>query len=369
MSDPRLEKLADLLVQYSTSIQPGEKVYVRSTTAATPLIEAVYRKILQAGGQPYLWIELPNQPYLLYKYGTEAQIRNFPEPYHRLADTYDAYIRIFAEANTKALTGIDPQRIVWAQQGMSAYSKRMIERMADKSIRAVGTLFPTQAYAQDAEMSLDEYEDFVFQACMPDLDDPIGYWKAFAERQDGIIRWLAGKRKIHVTGPETDLTLDVGGRKFINCAGKVNVPDGEIFTGPVEDSAEGCVYFSYPAIISGHEVSGIRLWFEKGKVVKATAEKNAEFLHKIIATDEGSHRIGEFAIGTNHRINRFSGQILFDEKIGGSFHMALGFGYPETGSTNTSSIHWDLICDLRNGGKITVDAQIMYENGDFVIAG
>jgi len=367
MIDPRIEKLADLLVEYSTAVQPGDKVYVRSTTAATPLIEAVYRKILQAGGHPYLWIELPDQPYLFYKYASEEQIRHFPEPYLNLADTYDAYIRIFAESNTKALTNTDPQRVVWYNQGMSTYSKRLVQRMSDRSIRAVGTLYPTQGYAQDAEMSLDEYEDFVYGACMPDAEDPVGYWRAFSKRQERLIDWLNGKQRIRVTGSETDVTVDVSGRKFINCDAHVNVPDGEIYTGPVEDSAEGCVYFSYPAVISGREVSGIRLWFEKGQVVKASAEKNEEYLLKVIDTDEGSRRIGEFAIGTNERINRFSGQILFDEKIGGSFHLALGFGFPETGSKNESSNHWDLICDLRNGGKITVDDQLMYENGEFVI--
>jgi len=369
MIDPRIEKLAGLLVEYSTAVQPGDKVYVRSTTAATPLIEAVYRKIFQAGGHPYLWIELPQQPFLLYKYGSEEQIRHFPEPYQKLAETYDAYIRIFAEENTKALTHIEPQKVVWFNQGMSRYSKRLVQRMSDHSIRAVGTLYPTTGYAQDAEMSLVEYEDFVYCACMPDPEDPVGFWRAFSERQQRIVQWLDGKRRIQVTGPETDLTVDIGGRKFINCDAHVNVPDGEIYTGPVEDSAEGCVYFSYPAVISGREVSGIRLWFEKGRVVKASAEKNEDFLLKLINTDEGSHRIGEFAIGTNDRINRFTGQILLDEKIGGSFHLALGFGYPETGSKNESSIHWDLICDLRNGGKITADDQLLYENGRFVIEG
>jgi aminopeptidase len=252
---------------------------------------------------------------------------------------------------------------------MHAYSKRLVQRMADRSIRAVGTLFPTQGYAQDAEMSLEEYEDFVYRACLPDEQDPIGYWKSLSERQQRIIQWLDGKRRIEVTGPDTNLSVEILGRKFVNCDAHVNVPDGEIYTGPIEDSANGYVTFSYPAIISGREVSGIRLWFEHGRVVKAAAEKNEDYLLKMIHTDEGSRRIGEFAIGTNTRINRFTGQILFDEKIGGSFHLALGFGFPETGSTNESSIHWDLICDLRKNGKIAVDGHLIYENGDFVIEG
>jgi aminopeptidase len=229
------------------------------------------------------------------------------------------------------------------------------------------TLFPTHAHAQDAEMSLSDYEDFVFNACMPDMNDPVTYWKGIFTRQEKVVEWLKGKKEVHVTAPETDLRLNIGGRKFINCACKENVPDGEIFTGPVEDSVEGQVYFSYPSIYAGRQVDGIRLWFEKGKVVKATAEKNEDFLLKTIDTDEFSRYVGEFAIGTNEGINRFTGEILFDEKIGGSFHMALGEGYPESGSKNVSGLHWDMICDLRKGGQITVDGQLLYKDGKFVI--
>jgi aminopeptidase len=221
--------------------------------------------------------------------------------------------------------------------------------------------------AQEAEMSLSEYEDFVYRACMPDMDDPVGYWKKISAEQQRIVDWLKGKEKVHVIARETDLYLSIAGRKFINCDGIFNMPDGEVFTGPVEDSANGHVYFSYPAIEAGREVTGIRLWFEKGKVVKATAEKNEEFLLKTLDTDEGSRYLGEFAIGTSEGIQKFTHEILFDEKIGGSFHMALGAGYPETGSKNKSAIHWDMVCDLRQGGEIWVDGQLLYRNGKFVI--
>lgn len=202
---------------------------------------------------------------------------------------------------------------------------------------------------------------------MPDMNDPVGYWRGFSARQGQIIDWLKDKQEIHVVGKETDLKLNVAGRKFINCDCRYNVPDGEIFTGPVEDSAEGYVSFSYPAIEGGREVSGVRLWFEKGRVVKATAEKNEDYLLKMLDTDEGSRYLGEFAIGTNTGITRFTREILYDEKIGGSFHMALGSGYPETGSQNKSSIHWDMLCDLREGGSIYADDKLMYQNGQFVI--
>ena len=229
------------------------------------------------------------------------------------------------------------------------------------------TIFPTDAYAQDAEMSLSEYEDFVYAACLPEPDDPVGYWRRFSAWQQKIVDWLKGKKQVHVIGPQTDLRLSVADRIFINSDGHNNMPSGEVFSGPIEDSVEGHVYFSYPAIYRGREVTGVRLWFEKGKVVKASAEKDEAFLLKTLDTDEGSRYVGEFAIGTNEGIDRFTGEILFDEKIGGSFHMALGGGYPETGSKNESAVHWDMICDLRDGGEIWVDDELVHQNGKFVI--
>ena len=202
---------------------------------------------------------------------------------------------------------------------------------------------------------------------MPDLNDPVGYWKGLSARQQKIVNWLKGKRELRVRGPDTDLRMSIAGRVFVNCDGRLNLPDGEIFTGPVEDSVEGQVCFSYPAIHNSREVTGVRLWLEKGRVVKATAAKNEEYLNRTLDTDPGARFVGEFAIGTNEGITRFTREILFDEKIGGSFHMALGAGYPETGSMNESAIHWDMICDLRHDGEIRVDGELIYRNGKFVL--
>jgi aminopeptidase len=243
-----------------------------------------------------------------------------------------------------------------------------MQRSAIGQLRWMASLFPTNAYAQDAEMNLSQYEDFVFGACLPDRNDPVNYWKQFSIWQQKIVDWLKGKNQVRVIGPETDLTLSIAGRTFINCDGHFNMPDGEIFTGPVENSLSGYVYFSYPAIQQGREVTGVRLWFENGKVVKSIANKNEDYLTQTLDTDEGSRFVGEFAIGTNEGIQRFSRQILFDEKIGGSFHLALGAGYPETGSHNQSAIHWDMICDLRQGGEIWVDEVLLYKDGKFVLA-
>ena len=367
MADIRIEKLADLLVNYSVEVKPGDKVVIQGETTGEPLIKAVFTKVLQAGGHPLVMPTIPGTEWMVYAYGNDEQITHLPEPFKQVMSTYDVRIYILAESNTKALSGIDPARTVKRAQSRSELMKIMMRRSASGELRWVLGPYPTNACAQDAEMSLPEYEDFVYGACLPDLNDPIGYWRTFSAKQQKIVEWLKGKKKVHVIGKETDLTLSIDGRSFENCDGKKNMPDGEVFTGPVEDSLEGHVYFSYPAIYGGKEVDGVRLSFEKGQVVKATADKNQEFLVKTIATDTGSKYVGEFAIGTNEGITKFTREILFDEKIGGSFHMALGSGYPETGSKNESAIHWDMVCDLRDGGEIRVDDTLFYKNGKFVI--
>jgi aminopeptidase len=367
MADIRVEKLADLMVNYSVAVKPGDKVVIQGETSGEPLMKAVFAKVLQAGGYPLMMPTLPGTEELMYKYGNEAQLQHLPEPYKQVMSTYDARIYVLSDTNTKALSSIAPAKAVIRSQSRSELLKIMMKRTAAGEFRWILGPYPTNAMAQDAEMSLTEYEDFVYGACLPDINDPIGYWKNVSAVQDKIVNWLQGKKTIHVVGKETDLRMSIVGRTFENCDGKLNIPDGEVFTGPVEDSMEGHVYFSYPAIYGGREVTGVRLTFEKGAVVKATAEKNQEFLVKTIATDSGSNRVGEFAIGTNEGIKKFTREILFDEKIGGSFHMALGSGYPETGSKNESAIHWDMVCDLRDGGEIWVDNTLFYKNGKFVV--
>lgn len=367
MTDQRIEKLADVLVGYSVAVQPGDRVAIQGGIVAAPLLEAVYAKVLQAGGHPLLLPSLDGTDELLYRHASDEQLQHVPEPLKLVLETYDVNIGIKSLVNTKALSSIDPAKMVLRNQAHSELMQTYMQRAAAGELRWVATLFPTHAYAQDAEMSLSEYEDFVYGACMPDTDDPVGYWKRFSARQQKIVDWLEGKERVRVVGPETDLRLNIAGRAFINCDGRYNMPDGEVFTGPVEDSVEGQVYFSYPAIYSGREVSGVRLWFEKGKIVKATAEKNEDFLIQTLDTDAGSRYVGEFAIGTNEGITQFTRQILFDEKINGSFHMAMGAGYPETGSQNKSAIHWDMICDMRDGGEIWVDDVLFYQDGKFVI--
>jgi len=364
-----MEKLANLIVNYSTAVKPGDKVWIRGEVGGAPLMMEMYKKVLQAGGLPFITPELDAMKPALLKYGTNDQVAYVPTGVKNLYETSDVMIVIRAEQNTHALSGAAPQAMVNWSRGRSETQRIYMERAARGELRWALTLFPTQAYAQDADMSLEDYADFVYDACMPDQADPVGYWRKVSARQEKIISWLKGKKSVHVLGKDTDLRLSIAGRPFINCDCKLNIPDGEIFCGPVEDSAEGYVTYSYPAIYNSREVTGVHLEFEKGRVVKASALKNEEFLLKTLDTDEGARGLGEFAIGTNEGIQKFT-QILFDEKIGGSFHMALGHGYPEAGTQNKdSAIHWDMICDLRDGGQIWVDDQLLYENGKFVIEG
>jgi aminopeptidase len=331
------------------------------------LLKAVYAKVLQAGGHPLLRVSLPGIDELAYRHASDEQLQFIHEPQKLILETYDVTIGIRGEENTKALSSVDPAKMMLKRQAGAELMKTYFRRSASGELRWTTTLYPTNAHAQDAEMSLSEYEDFCYGACMPDADDPVGYWQRFSAWQQRIVDWLKGKERIHVVGPETDLRLNVADRVFINSDGKHNMPSGEVFTGPVEESVNGHVHFSYPAITAGREVTGIRLWFEDGKVVKASADKNEDYLLKALDTDDGSRFVGEFAIGTNKGITRFTRQILFDEKISGSFHMALGAGYPETGSKNKSAIHWDMICDMRAGGEIWVDDELLYKDGNFAI--
>jgi aminopeptidase len=367
MIDYRVEKLAELLVGYSTPIKPGQKAFIYGGSAGEPLMIAIARRVLLAGGHPAIFPTLPGYEEMFFKLASDEQLK-FVHYYQRnLYETYDARYAIHSESNTKSLSNIEPDRMVTFGKARADIMKTFMDRSAKKELGWSVVLFPTQAHAQQAEMSLSDYEDFVYNACMPDMNDPVGYWKRVSAEQQKICDWLKGKKTVHVTGRETDLTLSIEGRTFENCDCHENVPDGEIFTGPVENSMNGQVYYSYPAIYSSREVTGVRLWFENGKVVKATADKNEDFLTKTLDTDTGARYVGEFAIGTNNSITRFTGELLFDEKIGGSFHMAVGAGYPETGSKNESSVHWDMICDLREGGEITVDGLPFYKNGKFIL--
>lgn len=365
--DIRVERLARLLVEYSAHVQPGDRVAIRSTPAAADLVRAVYARVLERGGYPVLLLSLPGIEELFYRTASEQQL-TFINPFQKqVIEEFEALISIGAADNTRELSAIDPARMATVSKAASPLMQRYMERGATGEFKWCGTLFPTPAYAQDADMSLRDYETFVYSACYCDKDDPVAEWQRIHVEQARVVDWLKGKQQVRVSGRNADLTLSIAGRTFVNSDGHHNMPSGEVFTGPVEDSANGWVRFTYPAITGGREVEGIELWFENGKVVKATAKKNEAYLLRTLDTDAGSRFLGEFAIGTNYGIQKFTRNILFDEKIGGSFHMAVGAGYPETGSVNRSAVHWDMICDMREDGEITVDGELLYKNGQFAI--
>ncbi|MFP4344117.1 MAG: aminopeptidase [Anaerolineales bacterium] len=365
--DIRVERLASVLADYSAAIQPGDRVAIMGEPPAAPLILALYERVLEHGGHPLLQLNLPGIDEIFYRKATDEQLA-FIDPVRKMViDEFDALINVRSAANTRELTGIEPERQTQRAKAMEPLFRRYMARGASGELKWVATLFPTHAYAQEADMSLRDYEDFVYSACFCDREDPVSEWQKMHEKQAEAITWLEGREEVVIKGPNADLSLSIKGRTFINSDGHNNMPSGEIFTGPVEDSTNGWVHFTYPAVTGGREVEGIQLWFEDGRVVKAAAKKNEAYLLRMLDTDAGARYLGEFAIGTNWGIQQFTKNILFDEKIGGSFHMAVGSGYPQTGSENHSAIHWDMICDMREGGEIWVDGDLLYKNGHFQI--
>jgi aminopeptidase len=365
--DPRIETWAEAMVGYSVEVKPGQTVAILGGVAAEPLLRAIHRKVIDRGGCPVLLPAFSGVLADLLVHGADAQIE-YVSPVERfIRDGADVVVNVLAETNTKSLSAVDPARQRHYSRARTALMESFMRRSATGELDWTITLYPTDAYAQDAEMATADFAEFVYQACKLDQPDPVAAWLALAAEQQRLIDWIGEKREIHLIGPDTDLTLSVAGRTWINADGRKNFPDGEIFTGPVEDSVNGRVRFTYPAIAAGREVEDIRLRFENGKVVEATAAKNEVYLTQTLDTDAGARFLGEFAIGTNFSITRFTRNTLFDEKIGGTVHMAVGSGYPETGSRNQSAVHWDMVCDLRQGGRIDVEGQPFLRDGTFVV--
>jgi len=367
VNDPQLDKLADVLVNYSTAVRPGDLIRLAGPPVARPLVVALYRAVLKAGGHPHLTITPDECEEIKLELASEEQLR-YQDPLDQFTvERIDVAIRVRAEDNTKSLSGTDPRRQALLSQARKEPMARFLERAAKGELRWVTTQFPCHASAQDAQMSLAAYERFVFDAGLLGLDDPAAAWRELSRRQQHLTDYLNGSKEIRFTTPEgTDLTLGVEGRKWINCDGEANFPDGEVFTGPVEDATEGVVCYSFPAVHGGREVEGIRLKFKDGRVVDASAGRGEEFLLAMLDQDAGARTLGEIALGTNYAIRQYTKNTLFDEKIGGTFHAALGAAYPETGGTNQSGLHWDMVCDLRPGGKVFVDGKLISENGRFL---
>ncbi|NLX06751.1 MAG: aminopeptidase [Phycisphaerae bacterium] len=367
MADPRLVKLAKVLVSYSADVKPGNLVRISGSAVAEPLIVELYRQVVLAGAHPMVYMTPDELSEILYKHGNDEQLKYIAPMTWTMVEKIDRSIGIWGSENTKALSNCDPGRMAIKSAAMKPFKDRFFERAAKGQLKWVGTQCPCESSAQDAEMSLSEYEEFVYRAGLLDQDDPAAAWAKVAQRQQRLVDYLNGKKEMRITTPQgTDVRFGLEGRTWINCCGHENFPDGEVFTGPVEDSAEGVVVYSFPAWHNDREVQDIVLRFKAGKVADASATKHEEYLIKMLDQDEGACRLGELALGTNYSITRYTKNTLFDEKIGGTFHTAVGSGYPETGSKNQSGLHWDMVCDLREGGIVMVDGETISENGRFM---
>lgn len=367
MTDPRYQKLAELLVNYSVKVKKGEWVLIAGNILAEPLVKEVAAQVLRAGGRPSTLFSSDGLTEVLYREASDEQLAWVSPVDMMLIKEVDVVINLRAASNTRVLSAVEPAKQALRAKSRTEYMETYMKRSADGDLRWTLTNVPCEAYAQEADMSLSDFEDFVFSATYCDKEDPIAEWRRISKEQQKIVDWLKGKKQVTVKAPTADLSLSIGGRPFINSDGTHNMPSGEVFTSPVENSCNGWVEYTYPAIRTGREVEGIRLEFKDGKVVKATAEKNEEFLLSQLDVDEGARFLGEFAIGTNYGIQKFTKSILFDEKIGGTFHMALGAGFEEAGSKNKSAIHWDMICDVRKDSEIRVDGELLYKDGKFQI--
>jgi aminopeptidase len=360
------DKWANVLVNYSLNLQPGQTLLIETTPLSQELCLLVYKEALKAGAHPYISIELPGMKEIFYKTATDTQL-NFVSPVFKfLYENFDTNLYIHSPANTRSLSNADPVRIQTANKAFMKKAKTYLyERIDNKQMKWCYTSFPTQALAQEADMGFEEYKKFVFESCRLNEPDPRESWKNISQNQEELCEWLSGKSEVILHGPNIDLKMSIKDRKFINDDGRVNFPGGEIYTSPVENSANGWVRFSYPSIYKNNEIIDIELWFEDGKVVKEKASKGETFLTEILNSDTGARILGELGIGTNYGIKRFTKNMLFDEKIGGTIHIAVGHGFPEIGGTNVSSIHWDMLCDMSEG-EIIVDGELFYKNGEFV---
>jgi len=367
MSDPRITKMAQVLVNHSLGLKKGQKFVINSQETAYPLIKEVFREAIIKGAYPETRLQLPGLSEIILKEGADHQIEYVSPLTKLMANEYDAFLSIGAPINTRELSNIPPEKMRQLQRASREIMQTIMSRAAEGKLSWCGTQFPTNAAAQEGNMSLDEYTEFVFAACLLNEKDPIAAWEKIHENHQKYINYLEKCSELHFKSEDTDLKLSVAGRKWENCDGKNNFPDGEIFTAPIEDTVNGHIRFSFPGIYMGREIEDIRLSFSKGKVIDAQAKKGEDLLEAILDTDEGSRYVGEIAMGTNYGIKHFTKNMLFDEKIGGTIHLALGNGYPETGSKNQSAIHWDLLCDMRTGGEIFADGELIYRDGNFLI--
>ena len=365
--DDRIRKHAEILINYSLDIKKGEKVLIRGDVAVLPLIKECYRQVLEKGAFPQINIGCEEIAEILLKNGNDEQLQYVPASAYKTIESVDVVLSIIGSSNTRILSRVKPENLKFSAKGQTEYRKLFYEREAEGKLRWCLSLHPTVANAQEADMSYDDYCDFVYEACGLEHKEPVKKWEKMHVEQRRLCNILNTKNHLRIVAEDTDISMSIKGRKWVDCSGRVNFPDGEVFTGPVEDTVNGHIRFSFPGIFNGNEIEDIKLKFKDGKVIEATAAKGEEMLKQILDTDKGAKFVGEIAVGTNHNIKSFTRNMLFDEKIGGTVHLAVGKSLVESGGKNESVIHWDMLCDMSNGGKIFADDELIYENGKFLI--
>ena len=370
MQQDILEKYANLLVHYCVELKAEEKLFISTTMLAEPLVREIYKEATKLGAIVETDFKFRDQSKIFYEHASDFLLAQPPLLMKTAMESYDAYLNIRAPYDLNETTGVDLSKKQKRSKAMAPSTKIYFERTADRSLP--GALkrslcqYPTQAAADAAEMSLEEYADFVFNACHLYADDPAGEWLKVRAHQQHIKEHMDKANTVRYKADHTDITFSVEGRTWINSDGQTNMPSGEVFSGPVENSVNGKVHFTFPSIYMGKDVMGITLWVEEGQIVKWDAEQGRDLLDAVFEIP-GARYFGEVAIGTNYQIQRATRNILFDEKIGGTIHMAVGQSYKQTGGVNQSSIHWDMITDMSESGKIYTDGELIYEKGKFLI--
>jgi aminopeptidase len=365
--DPRLEKLAELIAGYSLDLREGQIYRIDGEEVAIPLAVALYGAALRRGAHPYTRIVPSGLEEIELAEASDEQLAFIPELEQIATEQLDAWTSIWGTVNTRSLTHADPERRRLQLSTHFRMVNRRWERISSGDLAWCGTLYPSEAHAQDAEMSLAEFEDFVHGACHTrEGDDPIAHWQEVSATLMERAGELDGVRELRIVGPDTDLRVVVEGRRWMPSDGRHNMPDGEIFTSPVETGTSGDIFFAFPSVFQGQEVDNVRLRFEDGRVVHAEATSGEQYLRSLLDTDSGARVLGEVAFGLNYEIDRFTRDILFDEKIGGTMHVALGGGFDEAGTENKSDLHWDLICDLRQEGEVYADGELIWKAGSFL---
>lgn len=355
--DARTKKLAKLVVNYSVGTKPGDNVIISGSTEAEPFIVALYEEVLKADAHPILRISVPGLNPIYYKYAKDHHLKRFPEYFDYMVKNAQRYIGISTDTNTRELSTTDPKKIAERGKIMRPITDYIVNERS--KIRRCSVGYPSQANAQEAEMSLPEYEDFIFGACLQD-------WKKIGIEINKVLKRFQVGKEVHLLGPNVDLKMKINGKQAIADLGEDNMPGGEIFMAPIRESANGWIKFDYPAIRSGNEVSGIYVEFKDGKAIKMKADKNEKFLKGMLNVDENASYLGELGIGMNPKIKKFTKDLLFDEKIGGTIHLAFGMAYTENGGGNDSSLHWDIVKDMKKG-QIILDGKTIQKNGKWQI--